>query len=246
MNTAPIDPARIPRHVAVIMDGNGRWAQAKGLPRHKGHEAGAESVRAVMESCRDLGIKYLTLYAFSVENWVRPQDEIKGLMQLLKTYLEERAFELHENKVRLRVMGRKSDLPKAVQIGLNRVIKATADYTESELILALSYGGRAELTDAVREIARKVEKGDLKARKIDESTIASHLYLPDVPDPDLMIRTSGEMRISNFLLWQLSYAELYVTNTMWPDFRKDHFRAAIEDYSKRTRRFGDISAEEQK
>lgn len=226
------------------MDGNGRWAQSKGLPRLKGHEAGAESVREILNASKEMGVHYLTLYAFSVENWVRPKQEIKGLMHLLKTFLEDRSFELHDNKVRLRVMGRMNDLPKAVQMGLKRVIKATESYTEGELILALSYGGRAELADAVQAIARKVAAGELAPEAVDESTIAQHLYLPDVPDPDLMIRTSGEMRISNFLLWQLSYSELLVTDVMWPDFRREHFAAAIEEYGHRKRRFGDIRAAE--
>lgn len=240
MSTVQPDKSKLPQHIAVIMDGNGRWAQSKGLERIEGHRAGAESVRTVLTACKDLGIKYLTLYAFSVENWVRPQDEIKGLMHLLKTYLEERAFELHENKVRLRVIGRTKDLPPAVQLVLKHAVKATEKYTERELILALSYGGRAELVDAVKKIAKKVEKGDLKPKQIDEETIAQHLYLPDVPDPDLMIRTSGEMRISNFLLWQLSYSELYVTDVMWPDFGREELLKALDAYCHRKRRFGDI------
>lgn len=244
MSTAPLDKSKLPKHIAVIMDGNGRWAQSRGLPRIEGHRAGAESVRTLLNTSKDLGIKYVTLYAFSVENWVRPMEEVMGLMQLLRTYLEERAFELHDNQVRLRVMGRTNDLPKAVQFVLNQVVRATAKYTERELILALSYGGRAELTDAVRSIATKVKKGEINPKDIDESTVAQHLYLPDVPDPDFMIRTSGEMRISNFLLWQLSYAELYVTDVMWPDFGRDQLLEALEDYCQRKRRFGDITAHE--
>jgi undecaprenyl diphosphate synthase len=232
-------PEKIPRHVAIIMDGNGRWAKARGLPRIQGHEEGAESVRAVMRTCRDLGVKYLTLYAFSVENWVRPTDEIRGLMSLLRKFLEEREFELHENRVRLRVIGRMEDLALPIRMGLNRVVKATESYEGGQLILALSYGGRAEITDAMIAIARQVARGELDPEHIDESTIASHLYVPDVPDPDLMIRTSGEQRISNFLLWQLSYTELYVTDVLWPDFRESEFVKAVDAYSHRQRRFGD-------
>ena len=232
-------PDKIPRHVAIIMDGNGRWAKSRGLPRIQGHEEGAESVRAVMRACRDLGIEYLTLYAFSVENWVRPTEEIRGLMSLLRKFLEEREYELHENRVRLRVIGRMDDLAMPIRIGLNRIVKATESYDAGQLILALSYGGRSEITDATRAIARKVASGEMDPEQIDESTISSHLYVPDVPDPDLMIRTSGEQRISNFMLWQLSYTELYVTDVLWPDFREPELEKAIEAYSHRQRRFGD-------
>jgi undecaprenyl diphosphate synthase len=231
---------KVPRHVAIIMDGNGRWAKRQGLPRIKGHETGAESVRAVVRGCREAGVEYLTLYAFSVENWVRPRDEIGGLMKLLRLFLENNEHELHENQVRLRVIGRMQDLPKLIQRHLNKVIKATRHYTAGNLILALSYGGRAELVDATQAIAREVQRGELKPEQITDRVIAEHLYAPDVPDPDLMIRTSGEMRLSNFLLWQLSYAELYVTDVLWPDFREPHLHAAIEEYSRRHRRFGDI------
>ena len=230
----------VPRHVAIIMDGNGRWANRHGLPRLKGHEEGAKSVRAAVRSCRDLGVEYLTLYAFSVENWVRPPSEIQGLMRLLRRFLKDDEHELHENEVRLRVIGRMEDLPKLVQTGLKRVIKATEHYTKGQLILALSYGGRTEIAYAARQIAEKVKAGKLNPGKIDEATVAAHLYAPDVPDPDLMIRTSGEMRLSNFLLWELSYSELYVTDVLWPDFREAEFKAAIEAYGKRQRRFGDI------
>lgn len=233
------DKLKIPRHVAIIMDGNGRWANQRGLPRLRGHEEGAESVRAVIRKCRELGVRYLTLYAFSVENWVRPRSEIRGLMHLLGKFLKEREHELHENRVRLRVIGRMGDLPLPVQHGLKRVIKATAAYDQGDLILALSYGGRAEITEAVRAIAREVKAGRLKPDAIDEQTVASRLYAPDVPDPDLLIRTSGEMRISNFLLWQISYTELYVTDVLWPDFREDGLAEAVAAYGRRKRRFGD-------
>ncbi len=233
------DAPKIPRHVAIIMDGNGRWANQRGLPRLRGHEEGAESVRAVIRACRDYGVRYLTLYAFSVENWVRPQSEIRGLMSLLRKFLAEREHELHENHVRLRVIGRMEDLPLPIQHSLKRVIKATAAYDQGELILALSYGGRAEITHAVQAIAREVKAGLLAPKAIDEQTIAAHLYAPDIPDPDLLIRTSGEMRISNFLLWQISYTELYITEVLWPDFREAELAKAIEAYGRRKRRFGD-------
>jgi undecaprenyl diphosphate synthase len=234
------DAPKVPVHVAIIMDGNGRWAKRRGLPRLRGHHAGAESVRAIIRACRDAGVKYLTLYAFSVENWVRPRAEIHGLMALLKRFLRRDERDLHENKVRLRVIGRLADLPPEIQRELKRVMKATEHYDAGQLILALSYGGRAELSDAVRRIARRVGDGELKPDEVDEKTIAAHLYAPDVPDPDLMIRTSGELRISNFLLWQLSYAELYFTDVLWPDFREEQFREALAEYARRHRRFGDI------
>lgn len=230
----------IPEHVAIIMDGNGRWAKARGLPRLRGHHVGAESVRAVLRACRETGVKYLTLYAFSSENWVRPRAEVTGLMSLLRKFLRDQAFELHENKVRLRVIGHLQDLPDAVRAELERVVEETKGYTEGHLILALSYGGRQEITDAVRRLALRVQRGELEPEAISEATIRENLYLPDVPDPDLMIRTSGEMRISNFLLWQLSYAELYVTPVLWPDFREAEFRAALAEYGTRHRRFGNI------
>lgn len=230
----------VPRHVAVIMDGNGRWAKERGLPRLKGHEKGAESVTAVVRACKKAGVKYLTLYAFSIENWVRPSSEISALMKLLEKFLGERELELHENQIRLRVIGRLKDLPQGIRYGLERVMKATRKYGEGQLILALSYGGRTEIAHAAREIARRAKAGKLDPESVDEATVAQYLYAPDVPDPDLLIRTSGEMRISNFLLWQISYAELYVTDTLWPDFREDEFMGALEVYKQRHRRYGDI------
>lgn len=230
----------VPRHVAIIMDGNGRWAKKRGLSRLKGHEQGSESVRAVLRACRKAGVKYLTLYAFSVENWVRPRSEVRGLMSLLIRFLRMEEHELHDNQVRLRVIGRIADLPKEVQKEAFRVMKETEQYTGGQLILALSYGGRAEIMDAVRVIAGKVEEGSLKPDKITEETITDHLYAPDIPDPDLLIRTSGEIRVSNFLLWQLSYSELYFTDVLWPDFREKEFMDAIEEFGRRHRRFGDV------
>ena len=236
--TAPAEIACVPRHVAVIMDGNGRWAKQRGRPRLFGHRAGADSLRAILRACRDHGVEYLTVYAFSTENWVRPQDEVSGLMSLLKTFLKKDEHELHENQVRLRVTGRIQDLPKAVRNELERVMEATKNYEKGHLILALSYGGRAEIVDAVRAIAADVRAGRLAPEAIDEKAIAARLYLPDVPDPDLMIRTSGELRLSNFLLWELSYSEFYFTETLWPDFREADFAKALEEYARRQRRYG--------
>lgn len=230
----------VPTHVAIIMDGNGRWARKKGWPRIRGHREGAESVRAILRAAKKAGVKYLTLYAFSVENWIRPETEVRGLMTLLRTFLRNQEHELHENKVRLRMIGRMADLPQAVQKELKRVIEATKDHTEGTLTLALSYGSRVEIVEAVKAIARKVKKGELDPEEIDDSVFSANLYAPDIPDPDLMIRTSGEMRLSNFLLWQLSYAELYVTDVLWPDFREKEFMEALESYARRHRRYGDI------
>lgn len=236
-----IPPTKVPRHVAIIMDGNGRWAKQRGWPRIKGHEQGIESVRAAIRTCKKLGVKYLTVYAFSVENWARPKAEVDALMMLLRRFLRSEEHEFHENKVRLRTIGRPQDLPEAVQRELSRMMQATAHYTEGHLILALSYGGRAEIVHAAREMALKVKAGTLDPEAIDEAAFAAHLYAPDIPDPDLMIRTSGEMRLSNFLLWQLSYAEFYITDTLWPDFREEHLVAAVEEYGRRQRRFGQVS-----
>ena len=235
------EPApQVPRHVAIIMDGNGRWAAQRGLPRIRGHREGAESVRAALRAARDAGVEYLTLYAFSSENWVRPRGEIRGLMQLLRRFLKAEEHELHENRVRLRIIGHLSDLPPDVQRDLARVTEATREYDAGTLTLALSYGGRFELVDATRKIACRVKAGELDPEEITAETIAASLYAPDVPDPDLMIRTSGEMRVSNFLLWQIAYAELYVTEVLWPDFREADFQEALAEYRRRNRRFGDV------
>jgi undecaprenyl diphosphate synthase len=233
-------PGSLPRHVAIIMDGNGRWAKNRGMPRIKGHHEGAESVRTILRACRGRGIEYLTLYAFSSENWVRPRAEVTGLMALLKTFLRKQSDELHENEVQLRTIGHTADLPAAVRRELQRVISETAQYTKGVLTLALSYGGRAELTDAIRAIAVKVKAGELAPEAVNEEVVRAHLYDPGLPDPDFLIRTSGEMRISNFLLWQLSYTELYVTPVLWPDFREAAFNEALENYAGRHRRFGGV------
>ena len=229
-----------PRHVAIIMDGNGRWAEARGLPRIRGHQAGAEAVRATVRACRDAGVQYLTLYAFSRENWSRPLEEVQGLMQLLSRFLREREQELHEHHIRLRIAGDLADLPGNVRAELERVVEATRGYDAGTVILALNYGGRGEIVEAARRLAAEAAAGRIRPEEIDEAVFARHLYLPDVPDPDLMIRTSGEMRLSNFLLWQLSYTELYVTDVLWPDFREEDFHKALDAYRRRHRRFGGV------
>lgn len=232
----------IPEHVAVIMDGNGRWARQNKLKtRIQGHEAGAESVRAVLRACADSGVRYLTLYAFSTENWKRPANEIHGLMGLLEKFLRANTAELIHNNIKLRAIGRLDDLPDNVLSALNEAMEATAGNSQQELILALSYGGRSELVDVTRDIAREVQAGRLAPAEITEETIRSHLYAPEIPDPDLMIRTSGEQRISNFLLWQLSYSELYISRVLWPDFRETDFYDALVEYQRRSRRFGEVN-----
>ncbi len=225
------------QHLAVIMDGNGRWAKQRDFPTLKGHEAGSETVKRILGYCRDAGIRYLTLYAFSVENWSRSREEVEGLMSLLAHFMAAQEPLLHENHVRLRVLGRPQDLPEALQRELARVEAQTAAY-ERQLIVALSYGGRTELANAARRIAQEVKAGRLDPETVDEACVAKHLYLPDVPDPELIVRTSGEMRLSNFLLWQASYSEFYTTPTLWPDFEKTDFDAALNAFEKRRRRFG--------
>jgi undecaprenyl diphosphate synthase len=232
--------ASLPTHVAIIMDGNGRWAKQRHLPRIEGHRNGVESVRAVVRAGGELGIKYLTLYAFSVENWNRPKDEVDMLMKYLARYLKNEIGELTRNNVRLEVIGQIYRLPEFVQEQLERTKAALARNNGLTLILALSYGGRTELVDAVRSIAAQVRAGSIEPAEITEQVVAQHLYTRNYPDPDLLIRTSGEMRVSNFLLWQISYAELVVTPTLWPDFRKPQFFAALEEYTRRHRRFGGV------
>ena len=230
--------AKIPRHIAIIMDGNGRWAKERGWPRLTGHEQGAHSVERVSEACIAEGVEFLTLYAFSTENWKRPAHEVSGLMMLLERFLAEKVAMMNENGVRLATIGRTSDLPAPVRRRLDRAIAETAHNTKLTLTLALNYGGRDEIVDAVRSIAGEVKSGALDPSAIDAGTLSSHLYTAGMPDPDLLIRTSGEMRISNFLLWQLSYTEIHVTPTLWPDFGSGDLRAAIADYQARDRRYG--------
>jgi undecaprenyl diphosphate synthase len=231
---------KIPRHVAIIMDGNGRWAKAKNMMRVQGHRAGAESVRDVIKAAGEFGVKYITLYAFSVENWKRPKSEINTLMGLLETFLRDELPELIKNNIRLQAIGRLSDLPENVRDQLHQCIQATRQNTGLVLILALSYSGRVEIIEAVHSIIREIKLGHLDSAQIDEQVFNHHLYTRYYPDPDLLIRTSGEMRLSNFLLWQLSYTEIYITSTLWPDFRRQHFAEALIDYGNRQRRFGSV------
>ena len=232
--------AVLPAHVAIIMDGNGRWAKERSLPRVEGHRRGAESVRSVLRTAARLGVKYLTLYAFSVENWKRPQDEVDTLMKYLARYLKSEQREMNDNNVKLQAIGQTSRLPKFVRDQLEATRESLSQNTGTTLTLALSYGGRTELVDAVRGIAEKARDGEIDPAKISEQTISGHLYTSDMPDPDLLIRTSGEMRVSNFLLWQISYAELVVTDRLWPDFGEPEFCAALEEFAGRNRRFGKV------
>jgi len=232
--------ANLPKHVAVIMDGNGRWAKQRHLPRVEGHRAGAESARVIIRTAGELGIKYLTLYAFSAENWNRPKDEVDALMKYLVHYLKSETPELNKNNVRLEVIGQVYRLPENVQEHLKKSIATLSRNNGLTLVMALSYGSRIEIVEAVRSIAGKVKEGKLDTGDINEKVISEHLWTRNVPDPDLLIRTSGEMRISNFLLWQISYTELVVTQTFWPDFRKPQFFEALEEYTRRHRRFGGL------
>ena len=238
MQESKIEIDLIPGHVAIIMDGNGRWAQQRKRPRLFGHKPGVDSVRAVVETAREIGVKYLTLYAFSTENWRRPGVEVKGLMSLLKTYLQVELDNMKKNEIRLGCFGQKHRLPEDVRRVLDQVMAETKDCMGMRLNLALSYGSRAEIIAGVQEIARKCSAGVLDVRDIDEQLLSDHLYSADQPDPDLLIRTGGEHRLSNFLLWQVSYAEIYFTDTMWPDFRKSQFLEAIKVFGNRQRRFG--------
>lgn len=230
----------VPQHIAIIMDGNGRWAQKKGNIRLFGHKAGVDSVRDVTESCAQLGVKHLTLYAFSTENWNRPTNEINGLMKLLVQSLRNEAERLRRNDIKLVTIGQTDRLPQRCQKQLDEVIEMTQDNTRMQLCLALSYSGRWDITEAVKQIAAEAIKGNVKPENIDDTLISSHLSTASVPDPDLIIRTSGEYRISNFLLWQLAYSELFITETYWPDFRRDELYNAIASYQKRDRRYGKV------
>ena len=229
-----------PRHIAIIMDGNGRWANARGLPRAEGHRAGAESVREAVETCRHLGVDYLTLYAFSSENWNRPQKEVDALMKLLERFLREKLPEMLKQNVRLHAIGRLHMLPEKCLKQIDKAISSTKNNTGLNLVLALSYGSREEIIDATRSIATKAASGELDPADIDSAVFSEHLYTKGLPDPDLLIRTSGESRISNFLLWQISYAEIVISPKNWPDFRDADLRAAVEEYARRHRRFGKV------
>lgn len=238
-----VHPSRIPRHIAIIMDGNGRWAQDRGFPRIFGHRSGAMAVREAVTECGKLGVEVLTLYSFSLENWKRPADEVRALMELCLAYCRGEREEFLREGVRFRVIGRRAGLPAEVLAALDELTEATRDLTGPTLCLAINYGGRAELADAARAVARRVAEGELSADAVDEAALARELYAPDLPDPDLLIRTAGEMRVSNFLLWQISYAELYVTGTFWPDFGPGHLHDAIREYARRRRRFGGLDQE---
>ena len=228
----------LPRHVAIIMDGNGRWAKRRHLPRLQGHRAGRESVRTVVRTTAKIGIPYLTLYTFSLENWRRSKEEVGGLMVLLEEVLRAEYEELNENGVQLRAIGRLDMLPARTRRALDGTMEKLAGNTRLVLTLAVSYGGRAEIVDAARKLAEKAQRGEIEAALIDEAVFQRALYQPDVPDPDLLIRTSGESRVSNFLLWQIAYAEIVVTDVLWPDFREAELIASIDAYQKRERRFG--------
>ena len=231
----------IPQHVAIIMDGNGRWATARGLSRTEGHRKGAEAARHVVTSAGELGIPYLTLFAFSSENWNRPADEVSDLMSLLRYYLKKETAELHKNGARIRVIGDRAALPLDIVKLIENAESLTRDNAKITVVLALNYGGRQDIVFAAKELARQVKAGETDIARIDENSFSRHMMTGDIPDPDLMIRTSGESRISNFLLWQMAYAELYFTDTLWPDFSKKDLEQAIAFFSSRDRRYGGLS-----
>jgi undecaprenyl diphosphate synthase len=237
---AQMDLARLPRHIAVIMDGNGRWARRRRLPRIAGHRAGAAAVREVVETSSRLHLQALTLFAFSTENWKRPEAEISTLMSLLREYLRKELAEIHRNNIRLRILGRFQQLPREVREDLEDAMRMTGANTGMVLNVALNYSARTEMVDAVRELMARAQRGELKPEDVTEQTISGALSTSGLPDPDLLIRTSGEMRVSNFLLWQIAYAEIYVTETCWPDFTRRHLLQAIIDFQKRERRYGGL------
>ncbi|HEV2385999.1 MAG TPA: isoprenyl transferase [Candidatus Acidoferrales bacterium] len=235
-----LELSRLPRHIAIIMDGNGRWAGRRHLPRIAGHRAGVRAAREVIEACARLGIEALTLYAFSVENWRRPPAEVDFLMRLLRQYLRKELPVIHRNNIRLRVIGRGGELPAVVTRDLNRAMELTGPNTGMQLVVALNYGGRAELVDAFNALFQKLSQNGRAAASADEQMIADHLYTAGLPDPDLLVRTSGELRVSNFLLWQIAYAEIYVTETLWPDFNRACLLNALIEYQRRERRYGGL------
>jgi undecaprenyl diphosphate synthase len=234
---------RVPRHVAIIMDGNGRWAERRGLSRNEGHRQGLESVRAVVRAAGDLGVEVLTLYAFSLENWNRPQAEVAELMRLLDHYLDVEIEEVIAKDIRVRVIGRLDRVPPTLRKRVEAAVERTRGGRAMTLVFALSYGGRAEIVDAARRLLHEAFLGNVDPEQLDEKTFAAYLYAPDLPDPDLLIRTGAESRVSNFLLWQIAYAEIFTTDVMWPDFREEHLAAAIADYAGRERRFGMTGAQ---
>jgi len=235
-----LDKARLPAHVAIIMDGNGRWAKKHFLSRIKGHEKGSEAVRTVVRACREFGISYLTLYAFSTENWQRPQSEVDALMSLLIKFLKSEQKELSETDIRLHAIGEIERLPAAVQEALGEAMDLTRKNSALQLNLALSYGSRAEIVRMAQQIAQKTKDGQIAPEAISAEIVSDHLYTKGIPDPDLLIRTSGELRISNFLLWQIAYSEIFITPTFWPDFGKDEFYRILKEYQNRERRFGRV------
>lgn len=237
-----LDVTQLPRHIAVIMDGNGRWATQQGLPRIFGHRAGVESIRAAANACRWLGISYLTLYSFSTENWARPESEVGALMQLIEEQFRQEVDDLDQQGVRILHLGRLQGLPDSLQQTLRETVARTEQNTALNLVFAINYSGRAELVDAVRRLAAAAAAGAVDPQELDERHLAGALYLPDMPDPDLLIRTGGEMRISNYLLWEIAYSEFWATPVLWPDFRTPHLLAAIEEYQHRQRKFGGVSS----
>lgn len=240
------EQGQIPEHIAIIMDGNGRWAKSRGNMRSYGHKVGVDSVRDITEACAQIGVKYLTLYAFSTENWGRPKMEVSALMRLLARSLRKEADNLNENDIKLETIGQIDRFPKNCQRELNEAIELTKDNERLQLCLALSYSGRWDITEAVKKLAQSVKDGEVNPSEIDDELISAHLSTADIPDPELIIRTSGEYRLSNFLLWQLAYSELYITETYWPDFRREELYKAIQSFQQRERRFGKLSESEQK
>jgi len=237
----PFDPDKpIPRHIAIIMDGNGRWARQRDLPRREGHRAGAVSVEECLRAAGEIGIEYLTLYAFSSQNWKRPETEVTALMSLLTLFLKEKTPLLVENNIRLQVIGNLARLPNRNQRELDRTIQATRDNDGLTVVVALSYGGREEIVEATRSLMERAVRMEISPAELDETIFAAHLFTAGIPDPDLLVRTSGESRVSNFLLWQISYAEIHITPVFWPDFRRQHLEAAIGDFQGRQRRFGAV------
>tara|TARA_R110002049_G_scaffold2750_2_gene21672 strand:+ start:536237 stop:537004 length:768 start_codon:yes stop_codon:yes gene_type:complete len=242
--TLQVDKDALPRHIAIIMDGNGRWAQARDLPRIEGHRRGVGTVRMVSETATEIGIEAVTLYCLSSENWKRPQAELDFLMHLLEQYLVEERRTIMDQGLRLKVIGRRDRLPDGVIAEMNKTLEMSASNPGTQLVLAIDYGGRDEICQATREIARKVSAGEITIEQIDEALVTDHLYTSDLPEVDLMIRTGGDLRVSNFLLWQLSYAELWVTESCWPEFAREDFFSAIEDFATRQRRFGGLNVNE--
>lgn len=228
----------IPRHIAIIMDGNGRWAKQRNQPTREGHKAGAESIRRAVDSAIELGVEYITLYAFSVDNWKRPKDEVDALMDLMRDFLKREERDIAKKDIRLIVIGRSSGLPKDIVERIDKLMNSTKNNAKLKLVIALNYGARSEIVDGVKKIVQDVKENKISAEDINEESFNNYLYTRDIPDPDLFIRTSGEMRLSNFLLWQLSYTELWVTPVLWPDFNKEHMVQAIDEYNTRQRRYG--------